>query len=180
MYKAIVYDTTTGKKKNKNVHFKTVPIETPALGENVSFFFTDQALTIREMRSIVRGSSPSVSWTLRHDTDRTKTGSGLEVVTGGTTTTSQTSGDNITSFNNEDIPANSYLWFETSAVSGTIDEISVTLMEELSTDLREPELPPAEDIPVDGGEVWWNTSFFQKGFELNDWWFLSFYSSPNK
>jgi len=50
-------------------------------------------------------------------------------------------------------------------------------VEELSTDFREPELPPAEDIPVDGGEVWWNTSFFQKGFELNDWWILGFYSS---
>ena len=51
-------------------------------------------------------------------------------------------------------------------------------MEELSADFREPELSPAENVTVDGVEVRCNSSFFQKGFELNNWWFLSFYSSP--
>ena len=41
-------------------------------------------------------------------------------------------------------------------------------MEELSADFLEPELPPAENVTVDGSEVRRNSSFFQKGFVLND------------
>ena len=72
-------------------------------------------------------ATPSVTWTIRHHaTDRSNAGN--EVVTGGTTTTSTTSGDDVTSFNDATIPADSFVWLETTAQSGTVDELSVSMI----------------------------------------------------
>jgi len=105
---------------------KGVGVESPTSSEDITMFFTDDAITITQMNAVLRGSStPSVTWTVRHDTDRSATGT--EVVTSGTTTTSTTTGSEITSFNDETIPAGSWIWLETTAQSGTVDEINVTI-----------------------------------------------------
>ena len=65
-----------------------------------------------------------VTWTIRYDTDRSA--AGTEVITGGTVTTSE-SGVNITSFNNPNIPADSWVWIETTAQSGTVAELSIAI-----------------------------------------------------
>jgi hypothetical protein len=79
------------------------------------------------MRAVLIGSStPSVTWTVRHHaTDRSNAGS--EVVTGGTTTTSTTSGSDVTSFDDATIPADSFVWIETTAQSGTVTELHVSI-----------------------------------------------------
>ncbi len=108
------------------VHFKTITIENPGAAEDISMYFTATAITISEIRAVLVGSStPSVTWTVRHGTDRAATGA--EVVTSGTTTTSTTSGDDVTSFNDATIVANSFVWIETTAQSGTVTEISITI-----------------------------------------------------
>jgi len=105
---------------------KGVGIESPTSSEDITMFFTDDAITITQMNAVLRGSStPSVTWTIRHDTDRSATGN--EVVTSGTATTSTTTGSEVTSFNDETIPAGSWVWLETTAQSGTVDEINVTI-----------------------------------------------------
>ncbi|KKL68158.1 hypothetical protein LCGC14_2127760, partial [marine sediment metagenome] len=72
-------------------------------------------------------STPSVTWTIRHHaTDRNNAGNA--VVTAGTTTTSTTTGSDVTSFDDATIPADSYIWLETTAKSGTVTEIHVTLI----------------------------------------------------
>jgi len=79
------------------------------------------------MRAVLIGSStPSVTWTIRHGSDRSAAGN--QVVTGGTTTTSTTTGSDVTSFNDATIPADSFIWIETTAQSGTVTELSVTLI----------------------------------------------------
>lgn len=107
---------------------KSITIESPSDSEDLSMFFTNKAITVTEIRAVIRGSStPSVTWTIRHNaTDRSATGN--EVVTGGTSTTSTTSGSDVTSFNDADIPADSFVWLETTAQSGTVDELNVTVM----------------------------------------------------
>ncbi len=105
---------------------KSVSVETPTNAEDISLFYTDVAITITKMIAVLVGSStPSVTWTIRHSTDRSATGN--EVVTGGTTTTSMTTGSVVTSFNDATIPANSFVWLETTAQSGTVGQINVTL-----------------------------------------------------
>ncbi len=106
---------------------KTIVVEDPTNSEDISMFFTAQAITITEMRAVLVGSAtPSVTWTIRHGTDRNA--AGAEVVTGGTVTTSTTTGSDVTAFNDATIVADSFVWLETTAQSGTVDEISITIV----------------------------------------------------
>ena len=103
----------------------SVTIEDPTSSEDISVSFINKAVTISEMRAVLVGSStPSVTWTIRHGTDRNATGA--EVVTSGTTTTSVTTGSDVTSFNDATIVADSFIWLETTAKSGTVTELHVT------------------------------------------------------
>jgi len=117
--------TVTGKAKDVN---PTLTVENPDASEDISMFFTNRAITVTEMRAVLIGSAtPSVTWTVRHfATDRNNAGN--EVVTSGTVTTSTTAGSDVTSFNDATIPADSFVWFETTAKSGTVTEISVTVI----------------------------------------------------
>lgn len=104
---------------------KPVTIVSPTSSEDVSMFFTTRALTIKKMLAVTRGTSPSLTWTIRHGIDRSATGA--EVVTGGTTTTTE-SGESITTFNDPTIIANSYVWLESTAESGTTNEFHTTII----------------------------------------------------
>jgi len=109
-----------------DAYIKAITIEDPTDSEDLTMFFTDYAITVTQMNAVLLGSStPSVTWTIRHGTDRSATGA--EVVTSGTTTTSTTTGSEVTSFNDATIPASSWVWVETTAQSGTLDEINITI-----------------------------------------------------
>ena len=89
-------------------------------------FYTPIAITVTEMVAVLVGSStPSVTWTVRHSTDRSATGN--EVVTSGTATTSTTTGSVVTSFNDATIPADSFVWIKTTAQSGTVGQIQISV-----------------------------------------------------
>lgn len=102
-------------------------MESPDDSEDISIAFTNRAITITEMRAVLVGSAtPSVTWTIRHGSDRSAAGN--EVVTGGTATTATTSGDDVTSFDDATIPADSHIWLETTAQSGTVNQLHVTII----------------------------------------------------
>jgi hypothetical protein len=108
------------------VQVKATAIETPTSGEDISLFYTTQSITISTIVAVLRGSSsPSVTWTIRHDPNRSATG--IEVVSSGTTTTSTTNGDVVTTFNDATVPANSFVWLETTALSGTVNSLHVSI-----------------------------------------------------
>ena len=106
----------------------SITVEDPTSSEDITIAFTNRAITITEMRAVLIGSStPSVTWTIKHHaTDRNNAGNA--VVTASTTTTSVTTGDDVTAFNDATIPADSYIWLETSAKSGTVTEIHITII----------------------------------------------------
>ncbi len=105
---------------------RSFTLERPSDSEDLGIFFANQAVTITEVVAVLVGSNtPSVTWTVRHDLDRSA--SGNEVVTSGTTTTNTTSGETVTIFNDATIPANSHVWLETTAKSGTVDSISLSI-----------------------------------------------------
>lgn len=110
----------------KDPESKTIVIESPSATEDITFFFLDAATTITKMRAVLVGSStPSVTWTIRHGTDRSA--AGAEVVTGGTTTTEVTAGLDITAFDDATVVANSHVWLETTAQSGVVEQMAITL-----------------------------------------------------
>lgn len=108
------------------IQSKSITIESPTSSEDISMFYTDEAITITKIVAVLVGSAtPSVTWTLRHGTDRS--GTGAEAVTSGTTTTSTTTGSVVTSFNDATVVADSFLWLETTAQSGTVDQLNITV-----------------------------------------------------
>ena len=121
------FSVTSGNVKTIN-RGAGISVENPGASEDLTVFFTPVAITITEMRAVLVGSStPSVTWTIRHHaTDRSNAGN--EVVTSGTTTTSTTTGSDVTSFNDATIPADSFVWLETTAKSGTVIELHVSII----------------------------------------------------
>lgn len=119
--------TAAAARTNLGVNWtKGLSLLSPTSSEDISLFFTEEAITITKMVAVLVGSStPSVTWTVRHGTDRSAAGS--EVVTGGTTTTSITTGSVVTAFNDETIVADSFVWLETTAQSGTVDLLNLTI-----------------------------------------------------
>jgi len=105
---------------------KAVTITNPSATEKIALFFTNAALTVAQIRSLVAGTSPSVTFSIRYGTDFS--GSGTEVVTSGITVTNTTTGLSTTSFNNASIPADRFVWLTTSATSGTVDSLHVSLL----------------------------------------------------
>jgi len=114
------------RDRNTAQKSKSVTIESPDSSEDVTLFFTPVALTISEIRAVLRGvTNPSVSWTLRYDPDRDAVGT--EVITGGNTTTDTNTGDDITVIDEPSIPADSFIWLETTAQSGTVNTVHITI-----------------------------------------------------
>ena len=121
------YHDGTAERALSPLKSRSITIENPDATEDLSIFFTNKAITITEIRAVLIGSStPSVTWTIRHGTDRNA--AGAEVVTSGTTTTSITTGSDVTSFNDATVIADSFLWLETTAKSGTVTELHVTIV----------------------------------------------------
>jgi hypothetical protein len=117
------YDGTTEAVVNP-VMSKSITIESPTAAEDISMFYTDDAITITKIVFVITGST-SVTTTIRHSTDRSATGN--EVVTSGTVANSTTTGNVVTSFNDATVPADSFVWVETTALSGTPTSLNITV-----------------------------------------------------
>lgn len=105
---------------------KSITLTNPTNSEKLLLFFTDVELTLAQIRSVLIGSStPSVTFSLRYGTDAS--GAGTEVVSGGITCTNTTTGLSTTSFTNGVIPANTFVWLTTSAVSGSVTALHVSV-----------------------------------------------------
>jgi len=106
----------------------TLFVENPGASENDPSARLGTGITIASLVAVLRGSAtPSVTWSLRFGPDRSA--AGTEVVTGGTTTTDTTTGDVVSVLNNPTVPANNYIWLVTTAQSGTVDSLAVSIAE---------------------------------------------------
>jgi hypothetical protein len=98
----------------------------PTNSEDITMFYTSIGATVSKVISVVRGQQGSgfgVGFQLRYDADRSATGT----VIGSVTATSFTNGVQTTSFDNASIPADRFVWLETTGVQGAIDELNVTM-----------------------------------------------------
>ncbi len=104
----------------------TTVVDVPGDDEDVSIMRATQDFTIDTLFSVVRGAgSPSVTWTVRHDSSRSAIGT--EVVTAGTTTTNTTVGEITTTMNNPTITGGSWVWLETVATGSNPQELMVEI-----------------------------------------------------
>jgi len=95
---------------------KDINIESPTATEDVSWFYTNRAITLQELVFVCTGTTPSVTVTIRHGTDRSAAGTVVDT----NTITNTTTGTIVTAISDATIPANSFVWVETTAVSGTV------------------------------------------------------------
>jgi hypothetical protein len=105
---------------------KALTIINPTSSEDVVLFFTTTSITFSQIRSTVMGTTPSVTFSIRYGTDISA--AGTEVVTGGITCTNTTTGVSTTIFNNATVPLDNFVWLTTSASSGTVDQLAVSLL----------------------------------------------------
>tara|TARA_R110002096_G_scaffold289124_1_gene483353 strand:- start:2821 stop:6261 length:3441 start_codon:yes stop_codon:yes gene_type:complete len=111
---------------------KSITVPDPTSSEDLTMLFADAAYTITRMNAVVIGTSPSVTWTVRKNSDRSA--AGTEVVTGGTVTTSITTGSDVSTFNSATISHGDWIWLETTATGGTVTQLHLTIhMQQTST-----------------------------------------------
>jgi hypothetical protein len=101
---------------------KSVTLVNPTGSETITLFYVNSAATVQQITASVKGSSPSINFDVFYAP--TPAASGTSLVTGGVTVTDTSI---TTSFSNATIPANSYVRLVTSAKSGTVDELSISL-----------------------------------------------------
>jgi len=102
---------------------KTITIEAPTASEDITIYRTDVAITVNEVIAVSTGTSPSTTYQLKHGTDRDAAGTNL---TTSAATTSKTTGNTAT-LSTAAIPANSWIWLETTAASGTSVILSIDI-----------------------------------------------------
>jgi hypothetical protein len=112
--------------KNTALKSKSVTMENPDAAEDITIFYTPVQMTVYELAAVLVGiSTPSATWTLRFASDRSDPGT--EIIVGGTATTDVTTGDKITTFDNDTIPAGSWVWMETTAQGGVVSTLHITI-----------------------------------------------------
>ena len=104
---------------------RSISVYAPTTTDNITMFYTSNALTLSNIESVIRGAGTGVTFSIRYGTDRSATGT--EVVTSGINCTNTTTGLSTTSFNNGTISASSFVWLTIAGVSGNPNELSVTL-----------------------------------------------------
>ena len=116
------------------VSSKSVLIADPGSAEDATIFFTDQEISVNEIQAVLVGSaSPSV-------TDRDA--EGTELNPGGNTCDDTANGRLVDTLVNATVPADSWVWLETTAQSGTVTSLAVSV--KFGTPANAPP-PPATD-----------------------------------
>lgn len=104
---------------------RAITIENPTATEKIIMFFTTTAMTLSQIRSVIIGGT-SVDFRIIYGTD--VSAAGTNTTTNAITCNSTTTGVSTTSFSSATVPANNFVWLTTSAVSGTVTQLSVSLV----------------------------------------------------
>lgn len=102
---------------------KSITIANPVAGDNFTLFRTEVATTLSKVYAVVRGSSPSVTFVLKSDPDRSSAGTAATVSEAITNTTT---GEEVAIIN-QPIGSGRYVWLEVTAVSGSVTELNVSV-----------------------------------------------------
>ena len=105
---------------------KAVSIQAPTASENVTFFYTSSAITASSVQSVVRGSAgPSAVYSIRYSAARSNSTPTILVASHNVSNTLLAQTAILTA--NTSIAANQFVWLTTTATTGTVDELSVTI-----------------------------------------------------
>jgi hypothetical protein len=101
---------------------KSLTLELPTGTELFPIFYTPVAITFTNFEHFIQGTT-NVQWQIMWGDEPDAAGT----ATHGTITTSATTGTSTVPTTDPTIPADSYLWLDTSGISGTPDKFHVTI-----------------------------------------------------
>lgn len=96
----------------------TLQVQAPLEGRRLPILRAPVALRLRRVDLVLQGSTPSLTCNLRMGSD--VSAAGAELVAGGFSATSTTTGQTLSNFPVDVLPAEAWLWLETSGGTGTI------------------------------------------------------------
>jgi hypothetical protein len=106
----------------------TLTLEYPSASELLAFYFSETGITIDAVDAAVRGSStPSVTIDPYYTTDMSGAGVNNKLFSSPQAITSTTTPQNFTSFSNNTPGANNWIMLSTTAMSGTVTAITITI-----------------------------------------------------
>lgn len=107
---------------------KAAPITAPTASENTTLFYTTQAITIEEVRGVLIGTTPSVTFVLNYgDTRDAADGQVVSSIQFDSGETGYLTTGFAFTIATSSIPANNYIWITTSATGGTVNELHLNL-----------------------------------------------------
>ena len=102
-----------------------ITLSYPAAGDKLPLLHAASSITIAEVRALVAGTTPSVSFSIRYGPDFSAAGTSIRLA--GMTSSSTSSGDSWSSFDNAVVPAGCWLWIVVEAVNGTALSLHASL-----------------------------------------------------
>lgn len=109
---------------------KSISIPYPAPSENIIMFYTNTALSLSRITTLLApasaGQTPTVNVSVKFDANSIAYGA-LEVISGGIVTQNTTFGQSNTNFNNPTIPARSWVWLDTANTTTNCALLHVTM-----------------------------------------------------
>lgn len=105
--------------------FKAITIEDPTDAESVTLFYTPYSIDLSRLAAIIQGASSSVSYRVRFASSRGAVGT--SVTASAITVSSTTTANTVTSFTSSTIPADNWVWVETTATTGTPESLNLTV-----------------------------------------------------
>ena len=120
-------DAYTGVVAPTLTTIKNQPLRLPSPQNNDSptLLYTNSAITLTEIKTVVSGTTPSVTSTFYYGSNRS--GAGNTVIQSTVITTNNSTGNTQTTFTNANIPASSYVWCTLSGITGTVTEYFLNL-----------------------------------------------------
>jgi hypothetical protein len=117
----LIWNDNLQRWENRAPAARSATVAEPQAGDSFTLFKATRDTTLRDVSAIVSGGS--VTYEIRYATDRSTAGT-LAILAD--TVTNTTTGATAT-LQNQPIPINSWVWLEVTAVSGTVNELNVSV-----------------------------------------------------
>jgi len=102
--------------------FKAITIENPTSTENITLFYTPEAITLSRISGVITGTG-GVPYIINFGSSRS-TGQAANTLT---TISSNTIGQNLTSFSQANIPADNWVWLTTGTITAAPTSLNLTI-----------------------------------------------------
>jgi len=105
---------------------KSITVENPTSSENIIMFYSFDQITILQIQAVVKATAGS-SITIDPLYGTSVTGGTTHILSSATVISNTTTGQSLTTFNSSDVPASNWILLTTTALSGVVTQLSVSV-----------------------------------------------------